>query len=240
MNSTAAFPLPPLWRLSPESRTVLRRNLLVCAVVSVLIHACLVWVGSLRGHAAIPAHTGSHMTALEPLVMPTIPPDLQDPATDPRADPTVTPMDFNPTQPDIPAPWEISPFVVPLEPPAPIYTGPSDRIIINPNPPGFIRAEPAYLVGQLDKRPVAVLQGRPVYPFELRQLGASGQAVVDFVVDARGYVHDAVVASSTHDAFGLSAAAAVGKWRFTPGTKAGKAVRTQMQVLVRFSISDQE
>ena len=38
-------------------------------------------------------------------------------------------------------------------------------------------------ISKLDQIPVATVQVRPQYPFEMRRAGISGQVVVDFIVD---------------------------------------------------------
>jgi hypothetical protein len=50
---------------------------------------------------------------------------------------------------------------------------------------------PTYEPGNLDSLPAPRLQARPVYPFNLRRLGFSGEVLVDFIVDREGNVRDA-------------------------------------------------
>ncbi|MBI5382622.1 MAG: TonB family protein [Opitutae bacterium] len=98
---------------------------------------------------------------------------------------------------------------------------------------------PIYDVRQLDRLPAPRYQARPIYPLSYREAGITGEVTVSFVVDAQGRVRDvqAVKGSSTHAEFGEAAVAAVQKWRFTPGEKAGVAVGARMQVPIVFSIA---
>jgi RNA polymerase sigma factor (sigma-70 family) len=48
-----------------------------------------------------------------------------------------------------------------------------------------------YNLGQLDRLPRPTKQIRPVFPAELRQVGASGQVLVDFIVGSDGKVYNA-------------------------------------------------
>jgi protein TonB len=95
-------------------------------------------------------------------------------------------------------------------------------------------------ISKLDQIPVATVQVRPQYPFEMRRAGISGQVVVDFIVDTSGLVHNAYAASSTQRDFESSAVQAVSKWRFRPGRKGGRAVNTHMQVPIVFTLNAED
>jgi TonB family protein len=93
-------------------------------------------------------------------------------------------------------------------------------------------------ISRLDKIPKPVLQGRPTYPFEMRQAGLSGQVVVDFVVDSAGNVHNAFAASSSNPGFEQMAVDAVSQWSFSPGQKSGQTVNTHLQVPIVFVLNN--
>lgn len=93
-------------------------------------------------------------------------------------------------------------------------------------------------ISRLDQTPVARLQARPQYPFEMRRRGIAGEAIVDFVVDVNGDVRNAFALRATHPDFGKAAVAAVEKWKFHPGRKGGRAVNTHMQVPLFFSLDE--
>lgn len=95
----------------------------------------------------------------------------------------------------------------------------------------------AYELQQLTVQPVARVQTRPAYPFELRRKGISGEAIVEFIVKADGTVANAHAVRATQPAFGDSAVAAVQRWVFRPGKIDGVAVNTRMVVPMVFSLS---
>jgi periplasmic protein TonB len=237
MSSTSALPLLPLWQLSPESRAIIRRRLLYCAVISALVHAGIVWVGSTQAHART-AIAAARSPDFLPIVMPPLDPDPVEVTADP-SNQTPLPVEPAPMQPDIP-PITSSDFIQPPEPLMPQPDGRSDQNIIPPSSGPYIPLGRIYPVALLDKQPVAIVQAKPQYPFDMRRNGISGQAVVDFIVDAHGNVRNARVEDATAAEFGSSALAAVSKWHFKAGMKGGKAVATHMQVPVVFNIDDKE
>ena len=86
--------------------------------------------------------------------------------------------------------------------------------------------------------PVVLTQARPTYPFELRRVGATGDALIQFVVNVDGNVTDAFVIRSHDIQLADSALAAVRQWTFRPGRNAaGQAVPTVMQVPVVFTLN---
>lgn len=94
-------------------------------------------------------------------------------------------------------------------------------------------------ISQLDVPPRPSFQARPQYPFALRRAGVAGEALVDFVVDTDGNVQRAYAIRATHPGFADAAVAAVQRWRFRPGQKAGRAVNTHMQVPIVFTLNQQ-
>jgi len=111
-------------------------------------------------------------------------------------------------------------------------------IITPPVPPRSGYTAPVIPIAQLDQRPVARLQTRPRYPYQLRKNGVAGEAVVDFVVDAEGNVAEPVAVRMTHEEFGAAAVDAVRRWQFKPGMKDGRAVATQLQVPIVFTLNE--
>ncbi|HWA11370.1 MAG TPA: TonB family protein [Opitutaceae bacterium] len=92
-----------------------------------------------------------------------------------------------------------------------------------------------YDISQVDQVPVATASVKPVYPFELRRAGVTGQAVVGFVVDASGQVQDVRGVSATHPEFEAAAVDAIKKWKFNAGQKAGIPVGVRVQVPIVFN-----
>jgi len=237
MSSTSALPFPPLWRLSPVPPAVLRRNLLLCAAFSVLVHAGVAWFGNTHAQAKSLIAT-VRPPAVQAIVMPPLEADPLDVAAEP-VDHAQLPVETLPVQDELP-PIAKGDFTQPPEPPMPPIEGNTHQMTIPPNPGYPVRSEPIYSTAMLDKQPVPLVQGSPEYPFELRQGGVSGEAVVDFIVDSQGNVRNARIESASASAFGSSAVAAVSKWHFRAGMRGGKAVNTHMQVPVLFNIDDRK
>ncbi len=61
-----------------------------------------------------------------------------------------------------------------------------------------------------------------------------GEVVLIFEVDEQGNVQNARVQSSTHESFAGPALEAIRRWRFEPGKKQGKPVRSRMKLPMTF------
>ena len=96
-------------------------------------------------------------------------------------------------------------------------------------------ASAVYDFRSLDRVPRVLTQVPPVYPAELRAVGAEGEVLVDFVVDAKGHVQNAYIVKSTLHEFEEPAIVAVSQWAFEPGQHGGKAVNTHLQVTIGFT-----
>jgi protein TonB len=83
------------------------------------------------------------------------------------------------------------------------------------------------------------MQVRPEYPLQMRQSGAAGEALVDFIVGSDGKVYNAFAATSTDPTFADSAVKAVSQWTFKPGQVSGQNVYTHMQVPIVFTLSSE-
>ena len=68
----------------------------------------------------------------------------------------------------------------------------------------------------------------------------TGKVLVRFVVTEQGSVEDTAVVSSTHAAFNQAAVDAVSNWKFKPGIKSGKPVRTTMVVPIFFELNNDQ
>ncbi|MBN9693796.1 MAG: energy transducer TonB [Verrucomicrobia bacterium] len=86
----------------------------------------------------------------------------------------------------------------------------------------------------LEQRAQPTSQVPPTYPPELRKARLEGQVVIDFVVEETGRVVDARVDRSSHPEFEKSALEAIRKWRFRPGVREGKPVRSYHRQSFRF------
>jgi RNA polymerase sigma factor (sigma-70 family) len=97
--------------------------------------------------------------------------------------------------------------------------------------------QPVFDISKLDQRPSATRQVRPEYPPDQRQAGASGEVLVDFIVDTNGDVRNAYALHSSQREFESPAVQAVSQWTFKPGQVGGQNVYTHMQVPIVFTIS---
>ena len=95
----------------------------------------------------------------------------------------------------------------------------------------------AVTVSMLDDKPRTRYQKSPVYPRSLKSAGETGTVWVDFMVDERGYVHDARVVKSTNPGFNDVTLTAVAEWRFEPGKHKGIPVRFRMSLPMVFDIT---
>jgi len=91
-------------------------------------------------------------------------------------------------------------------------------------------------VSDLEKRPEAVSQVAPSYPAELRKAKVEGSVTLIFVLNEEGRVEDPRVENSSRPEFEKPALEAIRKWRFSPGEKDGKPVRTYIRVPMRFQV----
>lgn len=95
--------------------------------------------------------------------------------------------------------------------------------------------ETVFDLAQLDSAPEPVFQPAPVYPAKAQSGGIEGFVELEFVVTEEGGVKNVVVsASAPPGMFEQSAAQAVGRWRFRPGLRNGRPVRTRVRQTVNF------
>ncbi len=92
--------------------------------------------------------------------------------------------------------------------------------------------------GDLDNPPRTRLQAAPLYPYEARRDGRSGEVLVEFMVDESGRVRDARAVRATHPVFEDAALRAVGRWVFEPGRRHGRIVAFRMAVPMVFNLGD--
>ncbi len=89
----------------------------------------------------------------------------------------------------------------------------------------------------LDKKPKVVEKAMPVYPEEACRKNQTGITVVNVVVDESGRVsRTKIEKSSGFPLLDEAAVQAALKFRFEPGEKDGKAVKTRMTIPFRFKL----
>jgi len=91
-------------------------------------------------------------------------------------------------------------------------------------------------VADLDEPPTPIVRNLPNYPAKLKRAGIQGRVWLIFIVDVQGNVGDARVVESSHPEFSESALTAVRSWKFAPGKKDGKAVKTRVRIPLSFSL----
>jgi protein TonB len=137
-----------------------------------------------------------------------------------------------------------APFVQPIRPPSPGLASRSTVIAIPGAQDG--RGGAGTGIGQglanlfnladLDQPPLPTVRVSPVYPYEMRRAGVSGEVLVGFIVDTAGQVRDAHAVSFTRREFADEAVRAVLQWKFSPGRRSGVPVNTRMQVPLVFNL----
>ena len=91
-------------------------------------------------------------------------------------------------------------------------------------------------VAELDEQPKPIIRIAPSYPSKLMRAGIQGRVLVIFIVDEQGNIRNARVAESQYPEFSESALAAVRSWKFQPGKKDGKPVKTRVRIPLSFSL----
>jgi len=109
------------------------------------------------------------------------------------------------------------------------YGGSSDAFSVEGGeqsklPPEFRYDTPPIIRGVAD----------PVYPYALLRDGVEGDALVAFIISARGQVRGIKVISASRPEFGLALTAAVDTFRFDPALKQGRPTQTVMTREIHF------
>lgn len=100
----------------------------------------------------------------------------------------------------------------------------------------FIDTELPFDLDDLDRRPQALRQIRPVYPYALKQQMIEGWAIIEWIINPNGTVRSAKIIRSSLSDFGKSATEAILKSKWKPGEKAGKAVATRARQKFNFTL----
>jgi periplasmic protein TonB len=72
----------------------------------------------------------------------------------------------------------------------------------------------------------------------MSRAGINGEVVVEFIINESGDVIDSRVVRSSHREFEVPALQAVQKWKFKPGRRGGKAVKTRASQLIEFNLDE--
>lgn len=85
----------------------------------------------------------------------------------------------------------------------------------------------------LDQKPREVHRPAPVLSAALRKRRPASVTVL-FIVDENGRVENPIVQSSSDPAFEAAVLTAIKQWKFEPGKRGGKAVRSPLRQLFKF------
>lgn len=222
----------------------MRRDLIIGLIVSLLIHAGLGLSGVIFKYHPKKQVKKEEAPTVELMEMPKIEPDEPPPTDTNEPAPDVSQI-APPSLTDVPGVVQLDSFVQQVQPPPPPDLGKPTGVISipagRPSTGGLGKGiGDIFDLKNLDQQPVAKFQPQPVYPFEMRRAGITGDVTVSFIVDSNGDVQQATPVKSSQREFEAAAVQAVSKWKFRPGKKGGKNVATRMVVPILFSISADE
>ncbi len=162
----------------------------------------------------------------------------------PPADETPPPAPIEEVKPpDAPAEPELadSPVDIPISATLDVAMGSGGGVIDSGEIHALTTIEPvkdeAFDISELAKRPQPVSQVAPTYPPELRKAKIEGSVTLIFVLSEEGRVEDPRVEKSSRPEFEKPSLDAIRKWRFSPGEKDGKPVRTYLRLPMRFRVA---
>jgi protein TonB len=218
----------------------MRRDLIIGILFSLCVHGGVAWLGEAFKPGAQKAAPKEETPTIQLMEMP----KLDDPPEEKveADDQPVTPLDFAPPmQTDVPQIITESSFVQQIQPPPPEGLKPATGVISIPagRPGGLGKGIEVFDISKLDQIPQAKFRAKPVYPFDMRRAGISGEVVVEFICDTNGDVLNPFAVRSTQREFEAAAVQAVSKWKFRPGKKGGRAVNTRMQQPISFTLNEE-
>jgi protein TonB len=99
-------------------------------------------------------------------------------------------------------------------------------------------ADKVYGIGEGIAAPVPIDQQDPIYTGEAKRAGIQGEVNLSGIVETTGVLDQIEVTKSLDTVYGLDQAAidAAKAWRFTPGTKDGRAVPVRVELIMEFRL----
>ena len=91
-------------------------------------------------------------------------------------------------------------------------------------------------ISDLDQAPVPLVRIAPVYPPELKRNRVQGTVNVVFIVDELGNVKRPSIEKSSNREFNENALKAVRQWKFEPGEKDNRKVKTRVRLPLSFTL----
>ncbi len=216
----------------------MRRDLVIGILLSCSLHAGLLL--GFNHKAPPPPRQAEEKTELIQMEMPPVEPEEQE-VVEELVDDAPANQLAPPSLADVPS-VNVTSFTQPLQPPPPpgltAAKGSISIPVIKPGTKLGAGMKDLFDVANLDQRPEPRVQPAPVYPFEMRRAGVSGEVVVEYIVDSTGKVAAVQVVRSSHREFEQPVIQALQKWTFRPGKKAGRNVNTRVQQLFPFSLNE--
>lgn len=222
----------------------MRRDLIIGLLISILCHGGFIYGTEYFKSGPEKKTKIKEKVFVEVIEMPKLEEEPEPIDTSSQSDQTAQVVEFAPPmQTDVPSLVTVDSFVQQIQPPPPEGLKPNPGVLTIPTArpgQGGTKLANVFNLADLDQQPVPRYQAKPVYPFEMRRAGVTGEVVVGFIVDVNGDVRDAYPVKSSQREFEAAAVQAVMKWKFRAGKKGGKNVNTRMQVPIVFSITEDQ
>ena len=91
-------------------------------------------------------------------------------------------------------------------------------------------------IGDLENKPQPRKQASPKYPAAARRKKQEGFALAEFIIDEKGNVINVEIKQSSDPIFDRPTIEAIRGWKFTPGEKDGRAVKTRTRVKIPYTL----
>lgn len=105
------------------------------------------------------------------------------------------------------------------------------------SPPGLPAQEAPMPVGGEVLPPTIIHRVAPGYPAAAQRMGMQGSVTVQAIIDRNGQLRNVAVLRSTSPLFNDAAVAAVGQWKFLPGSMRGRPVDTIFELKILFKMN---
>lgn len=214
----------------------MKREFIIALAVSLALHLGFVFGGELFKSAPAPKVVKEEIPVIELMAMPPVEPEQPEVVDAAEASSDVADL-APPMQADLPSAIINSPFVQQIQPPAPPgLSQPTGTIAIPLGRPGGTGAgmRTVFDLASLDQKPVPTFQPQPIYPYDLKRIGVTGEVALGFIITSTGSVRDPYIIRSTRREFEEAAIQGVLKWKFRPGKKAGGAVDSRATIVIPF------
>jgi len=92
-------------------------------------------------------------------------------------------------------------------------------------------------IADLEDKPQPKRQGSPRYPSTARRSGLEGYAIAEFIIDENGNVASVEITKSSDPVFEQPTIEAIRGWKFSPGQKDGRPVKTRSRVKMPYQLN---